>query len=338
MSSPLPAAPGAGLVARWQAFVDDAARPRCRTGASVMRLVAGATILVQYLLNYEQRRYLYGPQGVWPFATFIADLRMRHGFSVYAWSASPLWFEVVYHLSILVALAWFLGYRTRLLTPVLYVLWSSLHQRFLVLWDGGDNAMQLTLIFGCFADLSARFSIDEQRRAAAPVRPWQRDLGAMLHNGAMLAIAVQLALVYGVAGLTKVQGESWRNGTALYYALRAGEFAWPGKSEHIYHSATLLTALAYATVAFQVSFPFLLFLGRRLRVVALVSGLFFHLGIASFMGLITFAGFLVAIDLSLLADEEYAAFARALRAVGRRLHFGPPAMVVGEHVTERNAT
>ena len=135
----------------------------------------------------------------------------------------------------------------------------------------------------------------------------------------MLAFALQICLVYGIAGLTKVQGETWRNGTALYYALRAGEFTWPGHSELIFHNGFLLTFLAYATVAFQVSFPFLLFMNARTRTLAVLAGLTFHLGIALFMGLVTFATFLIAVDLSLIGDEEYRWLFGAVDRVRARL-------------------
>jgi len=51
----------------WARVVDYCARPRLLIGASVFRIVAGLGILYQYLINYEQRRYLFGPDGVMPF-------------------------------------------------------------------------------------------------------------------------------------------------------------------------------------------------------------------------------------------------------------------------------
>jgi antimicrobial peptide system SdpB family protein len=300
----------------WQRFVAYCARERFLVGASLFRIIAGVGILYQYLINYEQRHYLFGPNGVMPFNDFVAET--GSGFSIYVWARTPLVFELLFHLGLVVAVLFIVGWRTRLMTALNYVFWWSLHRRFSVLWDGGDNVMQLVLVYSLFADLGAHWSFDAVRRRSRPVDPEWARLRAIAHNVAMLAFALQISLVYGVAGLTKVQGETWRNGTALYYALRAGEFALPGYSEMIFHNSFLLTALAYCTVAFQVSFPFLLFMNRRTRTLMVLAGLTFHLGIAIFMGLITFATFLIAVDLSLIDDDEYEVLFRIGRGLGER--------------------
>ena len=299
------------MTSLWKRFGDDLSVPRNKIGASVFRVVAGAGILLEYLCDYHQRHYLLGPNGIYPLDSFVHS---EYTFSLFGFSASPLVFEVVYHAGILVALLWFLGLRTRWLTPLLYVLWVSIQHRLGTFGDGGDNILSICLLYGCFADLGAHFSIET--RGPVKTGPLQ-DIAGMLHNAAILAFALQISLVYGVAGLTKVQGEVWRNGTALYYALANPDFKLPGTSEVIYHNGVLLTLLSYATVGFQVSFPWLLFLNRYSRISALVLGILFHIGIATVMGLVTFASFMMAVDLALIADDEYRVLARALGRASR---------------------
>lgn len=225
-----------------------------------------------------------------------------------------------FHLGVLVAILWVLGWRTRWLTPINFVMWWSLEHRFPGIWDGGDNIFRIVVIFAMFADVSAYFSLDARRRAHQPKPPpEQLRAAAMLHNAAVLAIAIQLCLLYGIAGLSKVQGETWRDGTALYYALRGGQYVWPGFSEAIYENAYLIVLLSYCTVAFQVSFPFLIFLRRGTRTLALCISLSFHIGIMLFMGLISFSMFMMAVDLALLGDEEYATARRWLGSRWARL-------------------
>ncbi|WP_437586173.1 HTTM domain-containing protein [Sorangium sp. So ce1000] len=304
------------LNARWNHVVELASRERCLIGASLFRIVAGLTILHLYLANYFQRHYLYGPEGVWPFSRTLEEAHNTGAFSIYVLSRSPLYFEVVFHLGILFTALWVVGFRTRLMSLLTYVWLWSLHQRNLVLLDGGDNIVRLALLYGIFAELGAYFSLDADRLRA------QRERGGdlarikgMLHNAAILACAVQVCLVYGVAGLYKVQGELWQNGTALYYITRVGEFTWPGHSAILSRSVAVVTALTYATVAFQLSFPFLFVLNRHTRRLALAGALLFHSGIAIMMGLGTFAAFMISVELALIADAEY----RAIGAFARRL-------------------
>lgn len=324
------------------AISDLAARvsePRLLKGASAFRLVGGVGMLLEYLLNYGQRRYLFGPDGVYPFDVYLGRLS---GFPVYKLSAAPAYFEVVFHLGLLIALLWTLGLKARWLTPLTLVFWRGLHERNPMLWDGGDNLMSLLLVYACFANVSACWSLDAALARAAPARPSpeapaQGTVGCagILHNGAMLAMAVQLCLVYGIAGLTKVQGEVWRNGTALYFAFADPEHAWPGVTDWLSRNGVVLTLLAYATVAFQVSFTFLLFLNRRTRALAVCVALLFHVGIALCMGLISFGVFMMAADLTLIEDDQYDAIAAWVR---RRVSPAPAGHAVERGSASEHAT
>lgn len=308
------AAPATGWYAR---LVESyGTQERCLMGMSIFRIVAGLAILIQYLVNYANRHYLFGPDGVYPWSAFVKGIEGSRHFSIYSFSADPVYFEVLFHLGIVIGVLWVLGWRTRILTPLHFVFWWSLEHRFPGIWDGGDNIFRIVVIFACFADVSGHFSLDARRRKPAP--RGELRAGAMLHNTAVLAMACQLCLLYGVAGLSKVQGETWRDGTALYYALRGGQYTWPGFSEFIYQNVYLVVLFSYVTVAFQVSFTFLLFLGKRTRQLAICMSLAFHVGIMLFMGLISFSMFMMAVDLALLTDDEYTGAAGWLSERGRR--------------------
>lgn len=322
--STAPVSVSARLSQKWDGLVEQLSQPRYLIGASLFRLLAGSAILIEYLINYAHRRYLFGPNGLWPYEAFLAEMSHSANFSLYAWSRSPVYFEAVYHLGILVAALWLMGWRTRLLTPLNWVFLWSLHQRIPGIWDGGDNIIHLVLVYVTFADVSAYFSMDASRRQEQPPvapGPWSR-VSAMFHNTAMLAVAMQICLVYGIAGLYKVQGAVWQEGTAIYYAFRGGQFVWPGVTEWIYRSAFIVTAFSYITVAFQLAFPFFLFLNRYTRIVAVVMGFSFHAGIALFLGLITFSLFMTSVDLALMGDDEYRAIGRWLEHLRQRFFPG----------------
>jgi hypothetical protein len=290
----------------WRHDLTIANHEQYRIGTSLFRIVAGLTILYQYLIAYYHRHFLFSPDGIMPYDWFEQQLRQSGSFSLYALDTSPLGFESVFHLGIVITALWVLGWHTRVMTLLTWVFLWSLHERNPTLWDGGDNLVQIMLIYTFFADLGATWSLDAiSMRRRRPLGDAAQQALALLHHAAVLAVAIQLCLVYGTAGLYKVQGELWQNGTALYYILRAGEFAWTGYGTMIIQQSVLITVLTYATVAFQVSFPFLFFLHRTTRRLALVSGIGFHLGIGLVMGLTTFAAFLISIELVLIPDADY---------------------------------
>ncbi|NUU23383.1 MAG: HTTM domain-containing protein, partial [Streptomycetaceae bacterium] len=81
---------------------------------------------------------------------------------------------------------------------------------------------------------------------------------ASTHHVAMFVIAAQVCVVYAAAGLFKVQGSRWQDGTAMHYALNLEYFRpWPALSELADGGALWGTGLAYLTVFTQVGFAFL---------------------------------------------------------------------------------
>jgi len=80
-------------------LVDRLTRRRFATiGTSLMRVSLGAVAAVYYLVHWADRAYLFGPDAMWPYATFLGDVADRGAFSIYAWSSSEVWFEIIFHL------------------------------------------------------------------------------------------------------------------------------------------------------------------------------------------------------------------------------------------------
>ncbi len=303
----------------WQQAIAALSHQRCSIGASLFRIGAGLTILYQYVIVYHQRSFFYGPDGVVPYTWFVQHLRDTRSFSLYALDPAPQVFEAVFHLGIAITALWVLGWHTRAMTLLTWIFLWSIHHRNPALWDGGDNLVQIVLIYAIFADLGAACSVDAGlRRPQDGSHALVQQVQALFHNAAVLAVGCQLCLVYSAAGLAKVQGALWQNGTALYYILRAGEFAWTGYGTSITEQSILVTLLTYGTVVFQVCFPFLFAMHPLTRRLALVIGISFHLGIGLVMGLMTFSAFLISIELMLIPDRDYHAARAACRQLWQR--------------------
>ncbi|MEV2193054.1 HTTM domain-containing protein [Streptomyces phaeochromogenes] len=123
------------------------------------------------------------------------------------------------------------------------------------------------------------------------------DAGAsMLHNTAMLTIAVQVCLIYATSGWYKVQGHRWQEGSALHYALNLEYFApWPWLSGILAANTVLVLLMSYGTVMLQVAFPFTL-ANRKVKNVLLAVMIMEHLGIAVLLGLPFFSLAMLACD------------------------------------------
>jgi antimicrobial peptide system SdpB family protein len=281
---------------RFPRFLERVAVPRFVTGASAFRIVSGWASLYLLMMCWPYRHFLFGPDSVYP-REYAAEAPWL--VSLFSLPTSAAAFEALYLVTCAVAIAWTTGLATRWLTPVHAILMTSLLNRNPSLPDGGDNVFRIVIWFACFAILDGTRKADERKlREPSPA--------GLLHNAAVLAMAIQLSIVYMSAGLAKVMGPSWRDGTAIYYALSAREYYMPGLSDLVRHNSFLVLLGTYGTVVFQVLFPALIVANRWTRRCAVACGLLFHLGIATSMNLITFAAYMLAVDLLLLTDGEYA--------------------------------
>lgn len=194
----------------------------------------------------------------------------------------------------------------RAVSVLIYVSAMNLNNRAWITLDGGDNLMQLMLLYLIFMDPSP---------FVAGARP--RYFSNALTNAAFLIARLQVVAVYLVAGLGKIDGELWQNGTALYYTLSVDDFTLPFVRDLVAHHPFFSVAGTYATLAYQVSFPWLIW-NRRVRPYLMTFGTFLHLQIALVMGLFSFGLAVMASYAIFFTDERSAAVLERCRSIGSR--------------------
>ncbi|SMO77144.1 DCC1-like thiol-disulfide oxidoreductase family protein [Melghirimyces algeriensis] len=293
-------------------------------GASILRISFGLLILYFYLIHYSQRYFLWGPQGMIQHKDFLTELSLSSKISLYQFSDSVAYFDVIFHLGILAALLFTLGFKGRIISIINFIFTWSIFSRNGVILDGGDNIMRILLLYLCVADTTAYFSIDSylKKKKGPTFDPGTKASAVKyryyLHNLAILACIVQVSMVYLTSGLHKAMGELWQKGTALYYILQVGEYTHPFFRDLIHGFEIAMVLGAYFTVLVQVSFPFLLF-NRRTKYVAMAGVISMHVGIAIVMGLISFSATMISIQLLLLTDGEYRMLNSMLRTWRSRI-------------------
>jgi hypothetical protein len=162
--------------------------------------------------------------------------------------------------------------------------------------DGGTNINELFLIYLALMNTTGR----PVSRALGAVRPWV--VGAS--NCALAMARIQLSLVYLTAGLAKLDGPLWQNGTALFYILQERYYTDPLVGPLLLRHPVLLALGTYSTLAFQFAFPLLIW-SRRARPWLLLVGVGLHLGIAFAMGLFFF-GWMMILSYACFVAEPWA--------------------------------
>ncbi len=150
-------------------------------------------------------------------------------------------------------------------------------------------------------------------------------LGNLVHNAALVVIMGQVCLIYATAGWYKIQGTRWQDGTAVHYPLHLDYFSpWPGLTDALGSSGTLVMLLSYGTVFVQVAFPFAL-LNRRAKNVLLAVMMMEHIGIAVVLGLPFLSLAMIAADAVFLPTNFLRWVGSTLRRARGRLPRRAPA-------------
>jgi hypothetical protein len=309
-------------------------RPVSLYAAATLRIGYGLLYLVFLLREFPHRNEMWGPGSPWTPELAREMFDQSGWFSVLTLSDSRLYFEVCYAAALVTCGLFVLGWRTRAVSVLFAAVVTSFHARALFMADGGDNLMVLMAVYLVFTACGRRWSLDARRtqlqasagETAGPgggggLRHHLGDarviLTTVLHNCGMFVIAAQVCFLYGCAGLYKVQGFKWGDGTALHYILNIDLFRpWPELSQVIAGHSTLIAVVAYMTVLVQVAFPFVLF--GRLKYPVLILLLGMHVNIAVLMGLPLFSGAMIVADAVFLPDRFYRAVGRLWRRTANR--------------------
>jgi hypothetical protein len=285
-------------------FVGTLATERRLIGLSSLRIGVAGVMLLYLLGQWPVRHLIWGPDGAFPAWLFARELPATRAPSLFA-TDSPLQFELLYHLTIVVAVCYLIGWKTVPVSIVFAGLTWSLLRRHPYLMTGGDSLLLLTLPWLLLTNTSAYLSADSRWRwIGTPWRPSPRPWRAFLHNMGLLGILLQLSTMYLFAGLYKLVGRPWLDGSAAGDVLRVDRFSLPVLSPLIYGNELLSRILTYWTVIFELTAPFLLWLPGTRWLVALESALF-HGGIGLFMGLVIFAIEATMLQFVVFPDASY---------------------------------
>jgi hypothetical protein len=283
-------------------------------GTAMLRIVIGVGTVMYCLADYGSRQFFWGPNSY--NAPAEAAKSIPHlGFSLFLWSNSQLWFELVFHATILVAVA-FTIFGGRVLTLVMAVFMWSLYYRNQDILEGGNNLVEILVIFLVFTVSNAYFAPGAKRRRERLRTDERPTISTATHNLAAYLIVFQTAVLYLTSGYWKIAGKVWQDGVAMYYISRASGFQMFSAYAHWMNNAYLGTAICYFTIFIELAFPFAILSSRAwVRKSVTVSVELLHLGIMVFMGLVCFGLLMIGADCACLRDEDY----RSLWARARRL-------------------
>ncbi len=236
------------------------------TGMVRMRILVGLMLLVQALTLLPGLDHFFGPDA------FVST------HSLYGPGAPHLrlidWLggsgtavRTVLGIHVGAALAFTVGFFTRTSGIIAYLTLISIHHQNLTILNSGDTALRFALFFLIWSPSGGAWSVDSKFKTAIPEHPpW-----------ALRMIQLQTAAIYLFTALSKLNGLSWRDGTAVYYATRLWDFERFG-FDPVFNSLTAMKFITWSSVALELALGTLIWI-PALRIPLILIGTAFHLGI-----------------------------------------------------------
>lgn len=166
------------------------------------------------------------------------------------------------------------------LNIMLWFLVSNIHNRIYPTLTGGDNLLSQLLLFNCFLSNSFKNKF-----------LWQDQIKICLHNFSLVALTIQISLLYFLSALAKLNDPQWLSGTAIS-AVSQIQYFWMFRFfTHSKSLEPLFVILNYGVLFYQLFFPVLIWV-KKVKKPFLVFGILMHLYIAFVMGLVGF-GFIM---------------------------------------------
>jgi hypothetical protein len=151
-----------------------------------------------------------------------------------------------------------------------WYLYINLYYNAAAVQNGGNNLVALVLLYLVINNSESNLK--------------KSPFDILINNLTAMAARLQIALMYAVAGIYKLTGETWLNGTALMYVFNNPEYSLPAFTNWLGNQLWLIYLTTYATLAFQLVFPVAVWL-LPIRKYILWIGSIFHLAIAIFIGI-----------------------------------------------------
>lgn len=294
----------------------------------VLRILLGAWAFLSLVLTLTMFRDWYHPDGFFPkhlSDQFLAydssrlwdgmpyEVKLPFGpprINLLGWTDNPAITLGLYLITVLAAVGFTLGWRTRISGVVLVLGMLSLHLRTPLIIHSGDSLLRLCLIYLVLSPSGAALSFD-QRRSGKPIAP-VRITGQRL-------IAYQVALCYLFTAWWKAFGSFWLDGTATYYPARMHEFMRFPVPEFL-ERQPFIGITTYGTLIVEVALGTLIF-WKPTRKWVVIAGLLLHGYIEYRFNIPMFAIIITSCYVAFYDGHEVEAWLRK-RAWGQRL-LGP---------------
>lgn len=296
--------------------------PRSTATAAAVR-IAGALVMLGWAVSVGPDLFdFFGSDGLLPRQPDFSTSGLKGIWSLLGADPGPAVIVGVYALLVVSALSLLVGFHSRLAALAMLVAFVSFTRRNPLVFNSGDALLRVLSFYLVLVPGGAALSVDRWRA----VRRHGGELWAFPARAmwGLRLMQIQLSVAYLAAVWAKVAGGTWREGTAVSFALRVDFIRRLPVPEAMTTSLLVSNLLTFGTLAIEAALAVLVW-NRRLRPWVLGVGVAFHLGLdyAFRVGFFSYAMFVLY--LAFVPPEAMeAAMTRARDRLARRRGSAPP--------------
>ena len=282
-------------------------------GIAFFRIFWMALIFCYFLFDLSNIDDFYGPHSILSLTTVKDRFSFIHANLFHLFTPGPrVTYAIifVYGISLICSI---LGFQTRIALTLSLICMTSLHQRNIWLLSSSELLMRAITLLLIFSPCGEALSLDSLFKRSSG-----KFLGRRLKPVWVLRlIQVQVSVIYLWTFWHKLKGETWFDGSAVYYATRLEamtNFTFP----YLMDSLFILKMATWGTLVLEFSLGALIWVKEFRRPLILI-GIFFHLGIEYFMSIPFFEWFMIALLFNFFTPEEFRFLFLRIERSARRL-------------------
>jgi hypothetical protein len=259
-----------GAVQQWNDFFFT---PRSPMPLAVFRIAYGVAVVATLILLRPDWLNWFGVHA-WITLPTMQQVEPGTRLNIFTLLPGDAWIDGMFWVFLAAAVLLTVGCFTRISTVVVFVGLASIHQRNLYIVHWGDTFLRLAGYFLIFAPAGAALSVDRWirvRRGKEP--PWIEPRSPW----AQRMIQFELAMIYFAGFVSKMQGNTWLNGTALGYVYRLDDLRHFPLPQLLMHP-DLLALGSWFALGLEFCLGVLIWV-PRLRYPLLAVGFLFHMAI-----------------------------------------------------------
>lgn len=260
---------------------------------ALFRILLASTILLDLLIRSYDLTAHYTDFGVLP-RNVLIDYLSPSTVSLHLINGTMPFQAALFLLAGIIAIFLLIGWHTKIMVVLSWLLMLSLQNRNVLILSGEDNLMLLMTFWAMFLPLGAKYSLDNVLNRNSD------NFSNRFLSFATAAILIQGMSMYFFSALLKTDARWVPDGTAVYFALQLDYLATPFAMWFRQFEA-LLTPLTYYVWGLELIGPILIFspiFQRKLRMLFLLAFATMHIGFFFFLEIGLFP--LISIVMNLL--------------------------------------